>query len=151
MTRDPSSDPNHSEKLPQRQRACHFGIVGGSSAVVLGGPAAYNQVSLSGRDSMTKAQRAENEAIHDAVLIAASRERKSRPFNLSGEGHEPRVTLDLSLAATLRDIKLPCVSIAGHAAHNYYPLRVFETAVKILKQRLGWSPIGIFQDRAYRC
>lgn len=87
----------------------------------------------------------ENDAIRAAVLRASSLEAKREPFRLFGRGHEPRVTLDRRLAAALRGVAIPCVSISGYGANYFYPQRVFRTAVRLLKKSLGWSPIG-FSD-----
>ena len=92
----------------------------------------------------------ENDAIRAAVTEAAKREARKQPFNLSGRGHEPRVTLDRSLAMTLRGEDLPCVFISGYGANNYYPLRVFEAASHALKKKLGVSPIAFYESTVYR-
>lgn len=90
--------------------------------------------------------RSENDTIRAAVQRASSLEEKKAPFQLFGRGHEPRVTLDRRLAAALRGIIIPSVNISGYGANNFYPRRVFITAVRILKKTMGWSPIGMSTD-----
>lgn len=90
--------------------------------------------------------RSENDAIRAAVLGASSLEEKKAPFQLFGRGHEPRVTLDRRLAAALRGVTIPSVNISGYGANNYYPRRVFITAVRILNKTMGWSPIRVSTD-----
>jgi len=85
--------------------------------------------------------------IRDAVLKAASEEAALKPFNLSGRGHEPRVTLDRKMASILKDVDLPRVHISGFGANNHYPYRVLKRAADTLSSELGWSPIMMYQDR----
>ena len=92
--------------------------------------------------------RIENQWIRDALQEALALE--SEPFNLLGRGHEPRLTLDKRLAAILRGVELPCAWISGYGANGHYPTRLFRRAEKILKRKHGWSPISVYQDRAYR-
>ena len=87
-------------------------------------------------------QQSENDAIRLALLEAVSIETLKSPFRLFGRGHEPRVTLDRKLAAALRGVSIPCVNISGYGANNFYPYRVFITAVGLLNESLGWSPIA---------
>ena len=84
----------------------------------------------------------ENQAIREAILNAVSLERKNAPFILVGRGHEPRLTLDQSLAAVLRGVRIPCFQTSGYGANQHYPARVFRRAQRMLRQTLGWSPIG---------
>jgi hypothetical protein len=90
-----------------------------------------------------KARREENAVIRELVLVAVARERQVSEFNLFGRGHEPRVKLDVQLAAVLRGFDLPRVTISGFGANNYYPARVFKRAITLLKRRLKWSPIAL--------
>ena len=90
---------------------------------------------------MKPATKTENDAIRDEVA-AAARIEALLPFNLSGRGHEARVTLDRSLAAILRAVALPKVYISGFGANYYYPRRVFTRAARALTRKLGSSPIA---------
>ena len=90
---------------------------------------------------MKPGTKTENEAIRYEVA-AAARIEALLPFNLSGRGHESRVTLDRSLAAILRTVALPKVYISGYGANSYYPKRVFKRAARELKRKLGSSPIA---------
>jgi hypothetical protein len=92
----------------------------------------------------------ENQAICEAVDKAVALEEKKQPFSLSGRGHEPRVTLDASLARVLRDASIPAVHISGYGANTHYPARVFDRARQILLKRLRWSPIAMYQSKVYR-
>lgn len=92
---------------------------------------------------MTAQSKAENALIRQAVLAAAQQEGAKRAFNLSGRGHEPRLTLDRSLAQVLSGLEIPSVYISGYGANNHYPQRVLISAAKLLKRRLGWSPIRL--------
>lgn len=87
----------------------------------------------------------ENDLIRELVLVAVAKEEKVGDFQLSGRGHEPRVTLNRSLAGILRGLDIPRVTISGYGANNYYPRRVFGRAIALLKQRLKYSPIA-FSD-----
>ena len=95
-------------------------------------------------------RREENEAIRQAVLKAVPKEEAKRAFNLSGRGHEPRVTLCPSMAAILRGMPIPCAYISGYGANSHYPARVFATACSILTKSLGSSPVGMGHSGAYR-
>lgn len=93
-----------------------------------------------------------NEIIRNEVVAAAQKEAARRPFNLSGRGHEKRVTLDSSLAGILRSADIPHEYISGFGANNHYPRRVFARAARALKRKLGWSPICFsdLENKAYR-
>lgn len=93
-----------------------------------------------------------NQAIREALLEAANAEQLKAPFNLYGRGHEPRLTVDRRLAGILRNVSLPRAWISGYGANAYYPTRVFELAVRILGERLGYSPIALstYSSCAYR-
>ncbi|MCB1061796.1 MAG: hypothetical protein KDN20_02605 [Verrucomicrobiae bacterium] len=84
--------------------------------------------------------------------ISSAIEEETEPFNLSGRGHEPRVTLCLRLAAIIRGVEIPCVYISGYGANCHYPERVFRRAAKTLKRKLGWEPIQFlsWESKAYR-
>jgi hypothetical protein len=90
----------------------------------------------------SKNVRAENAAIRIAVLRAVAQERRKSPFALFGRGHELRVSLGVSLAAILRGLDIPRVYISGYGANYYYPRRVFTSAIRTLKKKLGRSPIA---------
>ena len=92
---------------------------------------------------VSRRTRLENAAIRKAVLKAAAQERRKAPFMLFGRGHEPRVTLDHSVAAILRGLDLPRVFISGYGANYFYPRRVFATAMRSLKRKFGRSPIAV--------
>ena len=83
--------------------------------------------------------------IRDEVIQAAARQGKQAPFNLSGRGHELRVTLDRHFASILRDCDLPRITISGFGANNFYPARVFHEASENLRTRLSWN-IMIFSN-----
>ena len=99
---------------------------------------------------MTVQSKAENALIRQAVLAAAQREGAKRAFNLSRRGHESRLTLDRSLAKILSGLEIPSVYISGYGANNHYPQRVLISAAKLMKRRLGWSPIAFYNSRAFR-
>ena len=80
------------------------------------------------------------------VIKACDRESKKRDFILSGRGHEPRVTLNRTMAALLKQCGLPRVTIAGYGANNFYPVRVFTSARTTLLRKLGWAPFEISRD-----
>lgn len=85
----------------------------------------------------------ENAAIREFVLVAVAHEREAGDFRLHGRGHEPRVTLDRSMARILRGLDIPRVTISGFGANNHYPRRVFERAIALSKQRLNRAPIAL--------
>lgn len=89
-----------------------------------------------------------NLLIREEIEKASTIERDKRAFNLSGRGHELRVTLDRKLAAVLRGSDLPRITISGYGANNYYPRRVFARAAKALERRIGWSPIVLGTDES---
>jgi hypothetical protein len=99
---------------------------------------------------MRKQEQLENDAIRKAMSDAANRERRVRPFNLSGRGHEPRVTLDVRLAAILRGLDIPHVRISGYGPKKFYPVRVLKSAATYLKRRFGWPPVVVSGSNAYR-
>lgn len=90
-----------------------------------------------------------NLEIRSAIFRAV--EEETGPFNLSGRGHEPRITLCKRLAAILRGIEVPRVYIPGYGANYYYPERVFRRAAKILKRKLGWEPIRFLVSSSVAC
>ncbi len=71
--------------------------------------------------------------IRQALLGAQQIDLGLSRFNLSGRGHEPRVTLNRSLAATVRNLGLVSVYISGFGANDRYPRRVFERAERMLR------------------
>lgn len=85
-------------------------------------------------------------AIRDEIEKACGLERRKRGFNLSGRGHEPRITLNRRMAAILRSCDIPRVTISGYGANNHYPARVFERAMEALTTRLGWCPFARSSD-----
>lgn len=87
-----------------------------------------------------------NALIREHVKRAADSQAKRRAFALWGRGHEPRVTLDPRMAAVLRGVELPRVTISGFGANNFYPARVFAEASVSLQDHLGWSPFVIASD-----
>ncbi len=82
----------------------------------------------------------------DAIVKAFEREAKKAEFVLSGRGHEPRVTLNRSMAALLKQCNLPRVTISGYGANNFYPARAFTSARTALLRKLGWAPFEISRD-----
>jgi len=86
---------------------------------------------------------AENAAIRNAVLKAVAQEQRKAAFNLFGRGHEPRVSLSVSVAALLRDVRIPCVHFSGWGPNYFYPRRVFVTAIKILRRKFRRPPIKL--------
>jgi hypothetical protein len=88
-------------------------------------------------------ERLENAAIRKVVLKAVRQERRKAVFTLFGRGHEPRVSLSVSIAAVLRGLDIPRVHISGYGANYYYPRRVFVTAAKMLRKKLRRSPIVV--------
>ena len=97
----------------------------------------------------TMRERLENAAIRKAVLRAAAHERRKASFNLFGRDHEPRVTLDHSVAAILRGLDVPRVFISGYGANYFYPRRIFVKAMRTLKRKFGRSPIAM-AHKVYR-
>ena len=91
----------------------------------------------------------ENAAIREAVLQAVAEEQRKSEFRLFGRGHEPRVSLRVSVAAVLRGLDIPRVYISGFGANYFYPTRVFAAAIRILKKKWGRSPI-VIGHRVYR-
>ncbi|SMC82987.1 hypothetical protein [Polynucleobacter kasalickyi] len=89
------------------------------------------------------------ELIRTQVLIAVAEELRIDSFNLSGNGHEPRVTLNRRLAAVLKGQNIPSVYISGFGTNRHYPLRVFLRAEKSIKQLLPNSPFTIYSGVAY--
>ena len=85
-------------------------------------------------------------AIREAVVNACERESKKREFMLSGRGYEPRVTLDRTMAALLKQCTPPRVTISGYGANNFYPARVFTSARTALLRKLGWAPFEVSRD-----
>lgn len=71
--------------------------------------------------------------IRRALMAAQQIEVALSRFNLSGRGREPRVKLGRSLAATVRDLELARIHIAGYGAKYRYPRRVFERAERMLR------------------
>lgn len=94
--------------------------------------------------------RTTNDAIRRALTAAIQPELRAGEFRLFGRGHEPRVTLDRSLAAIVRGLDLPHVVIEGFGANKYYPRRVFEKAAKLLRQQKYGDPIRFGYNSAYR-
>ena len=76
-------------------------------------------------------------------MRAAKVEAEKAAFELGGRGHEPRVSLNVRLAAIVRGVDLPVLYIAGFGANNFYPLRVFKRAAARLKREFG-RPIILF-------
>ena len=95
------------------------------------------------RVKQSKRRIAENLAIRNAVLKAVAQEQRKAAFNLFGRGHEPRVSLSVSVAALLRDVNIPCVHFSGWGPNYYYPRRVFVTTIKILRKKFRRSPIVV--------
>ena len=98
----------------------------------------------------TSKEKDTNEEIRAAISKAIQKE--TGPFNLSGRGHEPRVTLCIRLAAILKNVEIPSVYISGFGANYHYPERVFRRAAQSLKRKLGWEPIQFlsWESKAYR-
>jgi hypothetical protein len=102
------------------------------------------------RRRLGQRKRLENAAIREAVLKAAAQERRKAVFTLFGRGHEPRVSLSVSMAAVLRGLNIPRVYISGYRRPNYYyPRRVFVSAAKMLRKKLRRSPI-VVGHKVYR-
>lgn len=93
--------------------------------------------------------RTAKDTLRKALLKAVSVEESGAPFELSGRGHEPRVTLDRQLAAILRSIDLPRVHISGFGANNFYPRRVFQTAQLIIGDGQEQPRICFYGDSVY--
>ena len=55
-----------------------------------------------------------------------------RNHQLSGRGHDPRVTLSKSTAAAIKGLDLPRVSSSGFGAKWYYPQSLVDEAAKLL-------------------
>jgi len=89
------------------------------------------------------------ELVRTQLQIAVAAESRISSFNLSGRGHEPRVTLNRRLAGVLRGQNIPSVYISGFGANSHYPLRVFQRAEKSIKQLLPNSPFAIYSGVAY--
>lgn len=87
--------------------------------------------------------RAEGDAIRRAVLLANQQEEAIAKFHLRGRGHEPRVRLCISLAATLRGLAIAREAICGFSPIQHYPRRVLERAIDLLHDELGYSPINL--------
>jgi hypothetical protein len=100
--------------------------------------------------AQTLSARQLNERIRAAVLEATTLEAKKAPFRLSGRGHEPRVTLDRSLAAVLRSIDVPHVVISGYGPNKHYPARIFTLSAELLARRLGASPLVVSSGQVWR-
>jgi hypothetical protein len=83
------------------------------------------------------------------VLRAAAQEQRKCEFRLFGRGHESRVSLSVAVAAVLRGLDIPRVYISGFGANYYYPRRVFAAAIRILKKKLGRSPIALSDLNVY--
>lgn len=90
--------------------------------------------------------RAEGDAIRRAVLLANEQEEAIATFHLRGHGYEPRVRLCRSLAATLRGLAISREAICGWFRNQYYPRRVLERAIELLRSELGYSPIELPWD-----
>ena len=89
------------------------------------------------------------ELVRTQVQIAVVEESRIASFNISGRGHEPRVTLNRRLAGVLRGQNIPSVYISGFGANSHYPLRVFQRAEKSIKKMLPNSPFAIYSGVAY--
>jgi len=89
------------------------------------------------------------ELIRTQVLVAVTEESRIASFNLSGRGHEPRVTLNRRLAGVLRGQNIPSVHISGFGANSHYPLRVFLRAERRIRELLPNSPLAIYSGVAY--
>lgn len=85
-------------------------------------------------------------AIRELVLASSKEEEALASFNLLGRGHEPRVTLDRSLARILRKVDLPRVKIPGYGANTFYPKRIFVRAIALLEGRFKESPVGFSES-----
>lgn len=82
----------------------------------------------------------------DAIVKAFEREAKKAEFVLSGRGHEPRVTLNRSMAALLKQCNLPRVTISGFGANNVNPASTFTLAKMAFLGKLGWTPFENARD-----
>ena len=84
-----------------------------------------------------------NNQIRLAVESANLKEAAIRPFSLYGRGHEPRVSLDRSLAAILKGTGIFRIYISSHHRPSLlYPARVFVRAAKALRRKLGPPDAG---------
>lgn len=81
--------------------------------------------------------------IRETVRRISAEQSALREFKLSGRGHEPRVTLDIKLAATLRYENLPRIFISGYGPKYFYPRAIFEWAREELLSILGWAPLEL--------
>jgi hypothetical protein len=113
------------------------------------GNCVLNKIIGGGQAGARAKTRLQNAAIREAVLEAVAQEQRKCEFRLFGRGHEPRVSLSVSVAAVLRGLDIPRVYISGFGANYYYPSRVFAAAIRILKKKWGRSPI-ILSYRVYR-
>jgi len=91
--------------------------------------------------------RALREQVREAVATAARAE--PGPFALTGRGHEPRVTLSPSLAATLRGMDLPRTGAARRSQRCYYPRRVMQRAAARANRRAGRVVLRCDDRRAW--
>jgi hypothetical protein len=64
------------------------------------------------------------------------------PYNLSGRGHEARVSLSARTAVAVRSMNLPRVRISGYGASYFYPERLVRRAAKILSVKQN-SLVGV--------
>ncbi|OLY90687.1 hypothetical protein SAMN05444008_101349 [Cnuella takakiae] len=83
-----------------------------------------------------------NKYIRASLREAVIAEQYNGPFNLSGRGHEPRVSLDRRMAGVLKNEDLPVVVIAGYGANNFFPKRIFDRALHSLIRHLGYAPFA---------
>src|SRR5688572_29164929 len=102
------------------------------------------------RNSKPMTRKEENQAIRDAVQAAVRAERKKGTFNVSGRGHEPRISLSGQLATILRGVDIPGMYVSGFGSHSLYARRVFKTAREIFRERFRWDAIAVGDHSAYR-
>jgi hypothetical protein len=95
------------------------------------------------RMAMTFEKKKIYDLIRAQVQVAIEEESRIASFNLSGRGHEPRVTLNRRLAAVLRGQNIPSVYISGFGANSHYPLRVFLKAAQSIKKIRPDLPLTI--------
>ena len=105
---------------------------------------------LKTRAEMRRSKQAFNRRICEILESAEKAERKLRPFQITGRGHEPRISLDRELATALRGANLHRYTTSGYGSKSYYPLRVFERAAQVLHAEFGRPVVDVGMDSERR-
>ena len=82
-------------------------------------------------------------------VFVEAQELERPPYNLTGRGHEDRVSLDRTLSAILRGTEITRLYIPGFGPKYWYPARVVKTAAKIINRRVGKAVIKFYGTCAY--